>query len=119
MVDANVEPEKYKLSIAHKILGVIFIVIISALTIYIMIQNYEECPEYPICDLNNSFNTGYSNGYNDGVGYAVNRTAEQILAYSRNCSIVSMNYSNNVFGFIDVTCINNPDAMANLKLLVK
>jgi len=112
--------QKYGLSTTNKVIMAIMFILIVALTIYVIAENQKEVPVTQCTgnELNNSFNTGYSAGYNEGIGYAVNETAKMILTYSQNCSIVKMNYSNNIFGFVDVTCIAKPDELIKLQKLV-
>jgi hypothetical protein len=64
----------------------------------------------PVCDFNDSFNSGLSQGYSLGM----NDSVRSLLFYSQNCSIATINLSNGMFGFIDVTCLNNKDAMTKI-----
>ena len=73
-----------------------------------MRQPKVDCPK---CDLNSSFSSGWNTGFNDGVGIGVNGTVQSLLKYSSNCSIASMNVSGNIYGFVDVTCLNSQDGV--------
>lgn len=54
---------------------------------------------------NDSYNSGYVVGYNSGVDYAVNATINSLLYYAHNCSVATINYSSQIYGFVDATCI--------------
>lgn len=83
--------------------------IIVALLVFILLGKPDVVA--PKCDLNSSFNSGLSVGYNEGVGIGVNGTVQSLLKYSSNCSIASMNVSGNIYGFVDVTCLTSQDGV--------
>jgi hypothetical protein len=68
-------------------------------------------------DINNSYNSGYSSGYNDGVNYSytkgyadgtqygLNASILGLLYYAQNCSVATVNYSGQIYGFVDATCV--------------
>lgn len=49
--------------------------------------------------------SGYQAGYVAGTDYGVNVSILSMLHYAQNCSVVRINYSNNIYGFIDATCV--------------
>ena len=84
------------------------LVIVAVLVIILLREPKLDCP---VCDLNSSFNAGLSTGYNEGVAIGVNGTVQSLLKYSSNCSIASMNVSGNIYGFVDVTCLNSEEGV--------
>lgn len=57
------------------------------------------CPNVSI----NSSN--FDAGFNSGVEYGLNMSVQQMLYYAQNCSVVRINYTGNVYGFVDATCV--------------
>jgi hypothetical protein len=88
---------------------VVFLLMVLGLLVVIGLIFYQKgVDSVPVSNfsVNDSYNLGYSTGYNSGVGYAVNATINSLLYYARNCSVATINYSSQVFGFVDATCIS-------------
>ncbi len=45
--------------------------------------------------------------YLTGAEYGMNYSINSLLYYAQNCQIVNVNYTNTVYGFIDVSCLAN------------
>ena len=50
-------------------------------------------------------NGTYKSGFNSGYPIGSNVTMLSLIYYSRNCSVVNMNYSGHVFQFVDLSCV--------------
>jgi hypothetical protein len=59
----------------------------------------------PLCNTSVNGSSLYDDGFNSGIGYGVNLSIQRMLYYAQNCSVVRINYSNNIYGFVDATCI--------------
>ena len=61
-----------------------------------------------ICTLPNTSVNGsslFDEGYSAGIGYGVNMSIQRMLYYAQNCSVVRINYSDKIYGFVDATCV--------------
>jgi hypothetical protein len=47
----------------------------------------------------------YNQGYAVGTEYGVNVSIQQMLYYAQNCSVVRINYTGKIYGFVDATCV--------------
>lgn len=123
MDENNVNVDVKKKSSVWLIFGIVCIVVVAFLLFGSLSYKSGLSHGGGSCDLNSSYNVGYSRGYNSGIGYAMNQSTNYtkgfdlgielgmnntilgLLHYAQNCSVVRVNYSNNVYGFIDATCV--------------
>jgi hypothetical protein len=73
-------------------------VVIAFLIIVIFMQYYKQPVSLNCTDVQTL-------AYKDGVGQGLNLSVQALLYYSQNCSIATINYSNSIYGFVDVHCI--------------
>jgi hypothetical protein len=92
-----IEPEKKK-EYGVWIAFFVLVVLVVLLGSYIYFNEYKSSP--PDC------NSSYEQGFRDGASQGVNESIKFFLASGNNCSIVSINYEGNKYGFVDVTCLN-------------
>lgn len=81
---------------------VLLIVFLFSFIVYVLSYNagLDNCPVSNI-SMNDSFNRGFVSG----TDYGVNISILSMLHYAQNCSVVRINYSNNIYGFVDATCV--------------
>lgn len=107
VVDESVESVPKKKGFGGFLLWALIVIIVFAgfgIICYNWGYNYgvDAMNLVPNVSLNGSL---FDDGFTSGVGYGLNMSIQRMLYYAQNCSVVRINYSDNIYGFIDATCV--------------